>query len=88
MGWTVDEIVEEYSTFAKPKIREVDIKYIHGFNIHSLQEFARRSERDTLGFLSELATFLGSTRMPRTVLFMVLVLCIWGITVMDLHTGT
>ena len=31
MGWPVESILTEYSTYAEPKIREVDVKYIQRF---------------------------------------------------------
>jgi len=35
-GWDLDDIVEEYTLFAKPKVRDCDIKYINNFKITSL----------------------------------------------------
>lgn len=31
MGWPVDHILEEYTTYAEPKVREVDVKWINRF---------------------------------------------------------
>ncbi|GAW13132.1 hypothetical protein ANO14919_025100 [Xylariales sp. No.14919] len=34
--WNVKRIIDEYTTFAEPKVREVDLKYLAGFELASL----------------------------------------------------
>ncbi|KAM0132816.1 hypothetical protein ACHAO1_006561 [Botrytis cinerea] len=40
-GWNVQSIVEEYKTFAAPKARDVDIKYITEYQVSSLSGLDR-----------------------------------------------
>ncbi|KAF7913118.1 uncharacterized protein EAE98_011669 [Botrytis deweyae] len=40
-GWSVQSIVEEYKTFAAPKARDVDIKYITEYQVSSLSGLDR-----------------------------------------------
>ncbi|KAF7946623.1 hypothetical protein EAE96_009618 [Botrytis aclada] len=58
-GWSVQSIVEEYKTFAAPKARDVDIKYITEYQVSSLsgldrhqsvQPFAVKSFKKTRPF--------------------------------------
>ena len=35
-GWSVDSALEEYRGYAKPKVRECDVKYIQEYQISSL----------------------------------------------------
>lgn len=41
-GWKVQDIVEEYSTYAEPKIRECDVKYITDFEVANLEGLFQR----------------------------------------------
>jgi tyrosine-protein phosphatase SIW14 len=36
-GWSVDTVLEEYRGFAKPKVRDCDVKYIKEYQVSSLQ---------------------------------------------------
>ncbi|PNP39864.1 hypothetical protein TGAM01_v208240 [Trichoderma gamsii] len=72
-GWTVDSVVDEYKTYAQPKIRECDVEYITGFEpgsltISSLRSFQGESSRFTP---VQVRSFM------RTVLFTACVAAIW-----------
>lgn len=36
MGWSVPSIVNEYTSYAHPKVRDVDVSYIHKFDVADL----------------------------------------------------
>lgn len=72
-GWTLDTVVDEYKTYAQPKIRECDVEYITGFEpgsltISSLRSFHGESSRFTP---VQVRSFM------RTVLFTACVAAIW-----------
>ncbi|KAL7895613.1 tyrosine phosphatase family domain-containing protein [Trichoderma sp. SZMC 28014] len=72
-GWTLDSVVDEYKTYAQPKIRECDVEYITGFEpgsltISSLRSFHGESSRFTP---VQVRSFM------RTVLFTACVAAIW-----------
>lgn len=45
MGWPVDSILTEYSTYAEPKIREVDLKYIQRFQAEDVLDLGAADPR-------------------------------------------
>ncbi|TGO12556.1 hypothetical protein BTUL_0086g00310 [Botrytis tulipae] len=48
-GWSVQSIVEEYKTFAAPKARDVDIKYITEYQVSSLSGLDRNQSLQPTG---------------------------------------
>lgn len=78
MGWRIDDIIEEYTTYAYLKIRESDIKYIHVFDVQSLSPVFREPARD---ITSEM-TYSGAVsraRMVRMVAMAFLILFLWAL---------
>ncbi|KAL7926394.1 tyrosine phosphatase family domain-containing protein [Trichoderma austrokoningii] len=75
-GWTLDSVLDEYKTYAQPKIRECDVEYITGFepgslNITSFRAFHGESSRFTP---VQVRSFM------RTVLFTAFVATIWVVS--------
>lgn len=75
-GWNLDSVVDEYKTYAQPKIRECDVEYITGFepgslNISSLRFFHGESSRFTP---VQVRSFM------RTVLFTGFVALLWVVS--------
>lgn len=75
-GWNLDSVVDEYKSYAQPKIRECDVEYITVFepsslDIHSLRSFHGESSRFTP---VQVRSFV------RTVLFTAFVAAIWVVS--------
>ncbi|UKZ89757.1 uncharacterized protein TrAFT101_004798 [Trichoderma asperellum] len=75
-GWNLDSVVDEYKTYAEPKIRECDVEYItalapSSLNISSLRSFHGESSRFTP---VQVRSFM------RTVLFTAFVATIWVVS--------
>lgn len=43
MGWPVTSILTEYSTYAEPKVRDVDLKYIQRFQTEDILDLNIRT---------------------------------------------
>lgn len=52
MGWPVDSILTEYSTYAEPKIREVDLKYIQRFQAEDVSDVSADPRIERLAITS------------------------------------
>ncbi|KAK4242186.1 tyrosine phosphatase family-domain-containing protein [Achaetomium macrosporum] len=52
-GWDIDSIVSEYKTYAEPKARDCDVKYIMGFELSNISNLSREASWPfrTAGFL-------------------------------------
>ncbi|KAK3937344.1 tyrosine phosphatase family-domain-containing protein [Diplogelasinospora grovesii] len=70
-GWDVSSIVDEYKSYAQPKIRECDIKYITGFQLSSLSNLW---VKDATNWPFQFCNFF------RITLFTLVVLVIWFFT--------
>lgn len=72
-GWGLDRVVDEYTTYASPKVRECDVEYITSFQPSSLEITLVRSvsaENPRFGPL-QIRSFM------RTLLFTAVVTTIW-----------
>jgi tyrosine-protein phosphatase SIW14 len=69
-GWDVDRILDEYKSYAEPKIREVDIKYISAFELSSLSNL----------FVKETDVQLRVRHFFRAICFSLFVLLVWLIS--------
>jgi tyrosine-protein phosphatase SIW14 len=72
-GWNLDRVVDEYKTYATPKIRECDVDYITAFESSSLEITSLRpfhSENPRFGPV-QVRSFM------RTLLFTAIVATIW-----------
>lgn len=67
-GWNMQKVLDEYRTYAEPKIRECDVEYISAFKAAALQ-----ADEDGLARFSkvQVRTFL------RTLLFSTFVMVLW-----------
>ena len=48
LGWDVDNILDEYRSYAEPKIRETDVNYIQGFDLTEVTNLWSK-DNQTLG---------------------------------------
>lgn len=71
--WNIDAIIEEYSGFAEPKIRDCDLKYIHDYQVSSLHGLF--TTKKPLNPPTH-----NRARMARLLVFTALVLSIWFTT--------
>ncbi|KAF7866944.1 hypothetical protein EAF04_005785 [Stromatinia cepivora] len=63
-GWDVESIVEEYKSFAEPKARDVDIKYITEYQVSSLSGLYRNNlDQPTVTKTSKMARILALTAL-------------------------
>lgn len=65
-GWDLNNILDEYRSYAEPKVRECDIKYITGFQLIEISNLFRNP-----GWQHRTRNFLKAT------LFAFVVLAIW-----------
>ncbi|KJZ72703.1 hypothetical protein HIM_07895 [Hirsutella minnesotensis 3608] len=67
-GWNIERILDEYKTYAAPKIRECDVDYISSFQSSSLQTLVQEIPR---GSPVQTRTFF------RTLMFSTFVMVLW-----------
>jgi tyrosine-protein phosphatase SIW14 len=72
-GWNVDAIIEEYSGFAEPKIRDCDLKYIREYQVSSLQGLFTTKKLPK-------PPARNRAKMAQLLVYTALVLSIWFIT--------
>lgn len=78
-GWDTKSVVDEYKSYAEPKIRECDVEYISAFQITTLQELG--DDALTLSPVQVRAFF-------RALLFSAFVLVLWLVTGSKMSTVT
>ncbi len=79
MGWSIDSILTEYTSFAEPKVREVDINYIQRFQDEDhIDSSAPRLERLTI--VTKPRKLPKSEKMTRMVFITLLILAVFGLT--------
>jgi tyrosine-protein phosphatase SIW14 len=83
MGWHMDTIIEEYTTYAYPKTRESDMKYIHGFDVQSLSQAFPELAHD----ITSKITYSGAVSRARMVkiAMAILMLLLWAFTTVQLR---
>lgn len=69
-GWKLDAILDEYRTFATPKVRECDVNYITSFELSQLSNL----------FVQEANSRLRVRAFSRKAFFTCAVLFIWALT--------
>lgn len=69
-GWDLEHVLDEYKTYATPKIRECDVDYINAFQSSSLQGLTHEPPRQSFSPVQVRVFF-------RTLLFSALVMAIW-----------
>lgn len=63
-GWNVQSIVEEYTSFAEPKVRDCDVKYITEYNVSSLSGLLNTSlDNHPQRSISKMGRILGITAL-------------------------
>lgn len=81
MGWTVESIIEEYTDFARTKIREVDLNYIHSIELENFEDVIVKS-----GFeATSKFPMLRWSRMTKISVLTAVILGLWAVTMMDLR---
>ena len=75
-GWELPLILEEYKSYAEPKVRDCDINYITQFQLANVANLGIVKAR----------TRLGVSAFIKTALFTSFVLFIWIFSVMGLET--
>ena len=82
MGWHIDSIIEEYTSYAEPKGRSVDISYIQAFKVESLSgrfavpSLSRRTHVRDLSFI----------KMIKMLAIAIIMLGLWAITEMQMRS--
>ena len=71
-GWNLGSIIGEYRSFAEPKVRECDIKYITGFELGHISNLFREPGASPLSL-----PFRATAGFVRATLFAVVMLVIW-----------
>jgi hypothetical protein len=84
MGWRIDTIIEEYTTYAQLKARETDIKYIQGFEIQSLSQVFREPARAITAKITY-SEAVSRARMLKMVVMTILLLILWAFTTVQLR---
>lgn len=66
-GWDLGKIIDEYKTYAEPKIRDCDIQYITGFDLSTVSG----------GLSKDNGWSFRARNSIRVTLFTLLVLLVW-----------
>ncbi|KAG0651994.1 tyrosine-phosphatase [Hyphodiscus hymeniophilus] len=74
-GWKVNSIIQEYRSFAEPKVRDCDLKYIEAYKVSSLEGLFREKAQST-------STALASGKMRRFYIGTALALSLGVVTVL------
>ncbi|KAK5997726.1 putative tyrosine-protein phosphatase DSP2 [Cladobotryum mycophilum] len=75
-GWNIDKVLDEYKTYATPKIRECDVDYITSFQLTPFQPTSVRP----VGEQSLRFTPMQVRSFLRTLLFSTFVVVIWTVS--------
>ncbi len=81
MGWSVDSIIDEYTDFARPKTREVDLDYIHSIQLENFEDVINKSGFEAISRY----TMFRWSRMTKISILTGVILGLWAITLMDLR---
>lgn len=81
MGWSAESIVSEYTSYAHPKVRQVDVNYIRSFEIEGIvgiadPRFARRCS------FSKPRAISRSNKVLRFTVFTIFVFAVCGMTIL------
>lgn len=80
MGWPVESVVGEYTTYAHPKVREVDVKYIRRIEVADLiginEPIFNRMPSLAKPKIASILTY----RMRKLALATATAMLIWGVT--------
>lgn len=74
-GWDIESVVDEYRSYAQPKIREVDVAYLEAFQISSLSREAPSPRQ--VGDLAPIRSPSQQRTFFRALLLSIVVLGIW-----------
>jgi tyrosine-protein phosphatase SIW14 len=86
MGWSIESVVSEYTTYAHPKVREVDVKYIHRFEVADLIGIIEPSFIKMPNVIKPRGEVIKprpvsrSNKMRKMVLVTIVIMVIWGMT--------
>lgn len=69
-GWRLETIIDEYRTYAEPKVRECDVDYITAFELSELSNL----------FVHEANMRIRTRAFYRTTIFVFAVLVLWTIS--------
>jgi hypothetical protein len=84
MGWRIDTIMEEYTTYAYPKTRGSDMKYIHGFDVQSLSRVFQEPAHD-ITFKITYSSAVPRARMMKMIATAILMVLLWAFTTVQLR---